>query len=94
MYIQDSENCIILPNDPSADKHRREKRLCRLPANLGRMEKQYAAGGGGRERQSVGGIPDEYETSSPLLFLEPAVRCTYKNAKRPTSGWLRDKLGY
>lgn len=29
-----------------------------------------------------------------LPFSEPAVRCTYKNAKRPTSGWLRDKLGY
>lgn len=58
MYIQDSENCIILPNDPSADKHRREKRLCRLPANLGRMEKQYAAGGGGgggeRDSRSAG----------------------------------------
>lgn len=57
MYIQDSENRIILPNDPSAGKHRREKRLCRLPANLGRMEKQYAAGGGGggeRDSRSAG----------------------------------------
>lgn len=62
-------------------------------ANLGRMlEKQYTPEGGYPRGDSRSA--DEYETSSPLFFLEPAVRCTYKNAKRPTSGWLRDKLGY
>lgn len=35
---------------------------------------------------------NEYETFS---FSEPGrLGCTYKNAKRPTSGWLLDKPGY
>lgn len=41
--------------------------------------------------RSLGAV-DEYET---FLFSEPGrPGCTYKNAKRPTSGWLLDKLGY
>lgn len=47
-------------------------------------------------RVDVGDRPfrsaDEYETFS---FSEPGrPGCTYKNVKRPTSGWLLDKLGY
>lgn len=88
----------ILPNGQAP-----RERLCRLPANLGRMhrlrnntrQKEEAISrrrGDSRSAASLAGM--NMKRSSPLFFLEPAVRCTYKNAKRPTSGWLRDKLGY